>query len=128
MSAPIPADAESVRRAAALLRAGDVVAIPTETVYGLAADAANATAVERIFAIKGRPADHPLIVHLIDAAAIDDWAIEVPEEARVLAEACWPGPLTIVLRRAPHVLDAVTGGLDTVALDRKSTRLNSSHT
>ena len=116
MSTPVPADAESVRRAAALLRDGEVVALPTETVYGLAADATNATAVERVFAIKGRPADHPLIVHLLDAEQIDAWAIEIPEEARVLAEACWPGALTIVLRRAPSVLDVVTGGLDTVAL------------
>ncbi len=116
MSVPVPADAASVRQAAALLRDGEVVALPTETVYGLAADATNATAVERIFAIKGRPADHPLIVHLLDADALDAWAIEIPEEARVLAGAGWPGPLTIVLRRAPSVLDVVTGGLDTVAL------------
>ena len=116
MSTPIPADAESVRLSATRLRDGAVVALPTETVYGLAADAANAAAVERIFAIKGRPADHPLIVHVLDAEQIDAWAIEVPEEARVLAEACWPGALTLVLRRAPSVLDQVTGGLDTVAL------------
>lgn len=116
MSVPVPADAASVRQAAALLRDGEVVALPTETVYGLAADATNATAVERVFAIKGRPADHPLIVHLLDADALDDWAVEIPEEARMLAGACWPGPLTIVLRRAPTVLDAVTGGLDTVAV------------
>lgn len=116
MSTPIPADAESVRLAATRLRDGAVVALPTETVYGLAADATNAAAVERIFAIKGRPADHPLIVHVLDAEQIDAWAIEVPEEARVLAEACWPGALTLVLRRAPSVLDVVTGGLDTVAL------------
>lgn len=116
MSVPVPADAASVRQAAALLRDGEVVALPTETVYGLAADATNATAVERVFAIKGRPADHPLIVHLLDADALDDWAVEIPEEARMLAGACWPGPLTIVLRRASTVLDAVTGGLDTVAV------------
>jgi len=116
VSVPVPADAASVRQAAALLRDGEVVALPTETVYGLAADATNATAVERVFAIKGRPADHPLIVHLLDADALDDWAVEIPEEARMLAGACWPGPLTIVLRRAPTVLDAVTGGLDTVAV------------
>ena len=116
MSVPVPADAASVRQVAALLHDGEVVALPTETVYGLAADATNAAAVERVFAIKGRPADHPLIVHLLDADALDDWAVEIPEEARVLAGACWPGPLTIVLRRAPTVLDAVTGGLDTVAV------------
>jgi L-threonylcarbamoyladenylate synthase len=116
VSAPIPADAESVRRAAALLRDGEVVALPTETVYGLAVDATDAAAVERVFAIKGRPADHPVIVHLLDAEQLDEWAVEIPEEARVLTDACWPGALTIVLRRAPGVLDVVTGGLDTVAL------------
>ncbi|MFM7618048.1 MAG: L-threonylcarbamoyladenylate synthase [Actinomycetes bacterium] len=116
MSAPVPADAESVRLAAARLREGGVVALPTETVYGLAADASNRAAVERIFAIKGRPTDHPVIVHVLDADALDAWAVEIPDEARVLAASCWPGPLTLVLRRAPGVLDAVTGGLDTVAV------------
>ena len=116
MSAPVVADAASVRRAAELLRAGEVVALPTETVYGLGADATNPDAVRRVFAVKGRPADHPLIVHLLDAGAIDDWAVEVPDEARALADACWPGPLTLVLRRSERASDAVTGGLDTVAL------------
>ncbi|SFN22806.1 L-threonylcarbamoyladenylate synthase [Formivibrio citricus] len=99
-----------------LLRAGALVAIPTETVYGLAADAANPQAVARIFAAKGRPSDHPVIVHIAGAAQIDDWAREVPEVARKLAAAFWPGPLTLILKRQPHVPDAVTGGQDTVGL------------
>lgn len=99
------------------LRAGGLVAIPTETVYGLGADAEHAEAVARIFAVKGRPRDHPLIVHLPDAASLDDgWAVAVPAAARVLAATCWPGPLTLLLRRGPRVIDAVTGGRDTVGL------------
>jgi L-threonylcarbamoyladenylate synthase len=103
-------------RAAAAIRRGGVVAMPTETVYGLAADATNAAAVVRIFEIKGRPADHPLIVHLADAGQLDDWAAVVPEPARLLADAAWPGPLTIIVPRAEGVLDEVTGGRDTVGL------------
>lgn len=90
--------------------------LPTETVYGLGADAANEAAVRRIFAAKGRPADHPLIVHVAAADRIDAWAEGIPETARTLAAAFWPGPLTLVLRRRPAVLPAVTGGLPTVAL------------
>jgi L-threonylcarbamoyladenylate synthase len=103
-------------RAAELLRAGELVAFPTETVYGLGADAANAAAVARIFAVKGRPADHPLIVHLPSHDHIDAFARDVPDAAFELAEAFWPGPLTLILKRAPHVIDAVTGGQDTVGL------------
>jgi L-threonylcarbamoyladenylate synthase len=99
-----------------LLRAGRLVAFPTETVYGLGADASNPDAVARIFAAKGRPAHHPLIVHLAAADAIDAWAIDIPPLARTLAAACWPGPLTLVLRRSARVPDAVTGGLATVGL------------
>jgi L-threonylcarbamoyladenylate synthase len=93
-----------------------LVAFPTETVYGLGADASNPDAVARIFAVKGRPADHPLIVHLADAVQIANWAREVPEAARRLARRFWPGPLTLILRRAQGVSDAVTGGQETVAL------------
>ena len=107
---------EAVAEAAACLRAGGVVAFPTETVYGLGADALNVEAVRRVFAIKGRPADHPLIVHLATAEAMSDWAARVPAAARELAHAFWPGPLTLVLPRQPHVPDAVTGGQDSVAL------------
>jgi L-threonylcarbamoyladenylate synthase len=105
-----------ILRAVDVLRRGGVVAMPTETVYGLAADARNADAVARVFAIKGRPADHPLIVHIGAAAQMADWARDIPESAWRLAEAFWPGALTLVLPRAPGVCDAVTGGLDTVAL------------
>jgi L-threonylcarbamoyladenylate synthase len=106
----------AVARATEVLRRGGLVAIPTETVYGLAADASNEAAVRRIFAVKGRPADHPLIVHVADARQIDDWAVEVPETARVLARAFWPGPLTLLLPRGPRVLDVVTGGRPTIGL------------
>lgn len=102
--------------ALAALRAGGLVAIPTETVYGLAADAADPQAVARIFAAKGRPADHPLIVHIAAAELLPRWAAEVSPAAATLAEACWPGPLTLVVRRAPHVIDAVTGGHSTVGV------------
>jgi L-threonylcarbamoyladenylate synthase len=105
-----------VERAAAAVLAGGLVAMPTETVYGLAADATDPDAVARIFEVKGRPADHPLIVHLASADLLDSWASEVPEAARLLADAAWPGPLTVIVPRAPGVLDAVTGGHDTVGL------------
>ena len=105
-----------IERAAALLRAGELVAFPTETVYGLGADARNPAAVARIFAAKGRPPTHPLIVHVSDLRAATRWVAEMPESARRLAAAFWPGPLTLVLPRAGSVLDAVTGGQPTVAL------------
>jgi len=99
------------------LLGGGLVAMPTETVYGLGGDAEDPEAVARIYAAKGRPADHPLIVHLADAALVDDgWAVEVPGWARLVAAACWPGPLTLVLRRGPRAGDHVTGGQDTVGL------------
>lgn len=107
---------EEIARAAALLRAGELVAFPTETVYGLGADAANPQAVARIFAAKGRPADHPLIVHLPDAGHVDRWARDIPPVAHALAERFWPGPLTLILRRQPNVIDAITGGQPTVGL------------
>ena len=105
-----------VDEAVAALRDGGVVAFPTETVYGLGARAGDADAVRRVFAIKGRPADHPLIVHLASATWLPIWAAEVPETADALASVLWPGPLTVLVRRAAHVLDVVTGGLDTVGL------------
>ncbi|RLJ62151.1 L-threonylcarbamoyladenylate synthase [Sulfurisoma sediminicola] len=108
--------AADIARAAALLRAGELVAFPTETVYGLGADAANPQAVAKIFAAKGRPQDHPLIVHLADAPQLDAWARDIPEAARKLAAAFWPGPLTLILKRRPGVSDAITGGQDSVGL------------
>jgi L-threonylcarbamoyladenylate synthase len=105
-----------VDRAAEAIRAGGLVAIPTETVYGLAADAHNAAAVRRIFDVKGRPGDHPLIVHLASAAEVDDWARDVSGAARRLIDAAWPGPLTVIVPRTARALDEVTGGRDTVGL------------
>ena len=109
-------DDSELSRAVAVLRAGGLVAFPTETVYGLGADAANPAAVRSIFEAKGRPAAHPVIVHLADAVQLANWAREVPEAARRLARKFWPGPLTVILRRASAVSDVVTGGQDTVAV------------
>lgn len=105
-----------IQQAAELLAAGELVAMPTETVYGLAADARNPVAVAKIFAAKGRPADHPLIVHIGAIDQLEQWARDIPAEARVLAEKYWPGPLTLILKRQPNVPDAVTGGQDTVGI------------
>jgi L-threonylcarbamoyladenylate synthase len=107
---------DAVARAARHLRDGELVAFPTETVYGLGADAANADAVRRIFTAKRRPADHPLIVHIPDGTHVPRWARDVPPDAQALAEAFWPGPLTLILPRAPQVSDAITGGQDGVGL------------
>lgn len=107
---------EALAQAVRLLRAGSLVAFPTETVYGLGADAANPLAVAAIFRAKGRPADHPVIVHVQGSEALKRWAREVPEAARRLAARFWPGPLTLILPRAAGVPDAVTGGQDTVGL------------
>ena len=115
MTIVAPTDIQ-IERAARVLREGGLVAFPTETVYGLGADASNASALARIFAVKGRPASHPLIVHLAGAHALSEWARDVPDVARQLAERFWPGPLTMILVRAPGVLDAVTGGQDSVGL------------
>jgi L-threonylcarbamoyladenylate synthase len=103
-------------RAVDVLRGGGLVAFPTETVYGLGADASNDAAVARIFAAKGRPRAHPLIVHLAAGARLDDWAVDVPEAAHRLARAAWPGPLTMILQKGPRVAPAVTGGSATVGL------------
>lgn len=112
----LPATPENVARAAGILQAGGLVAFPTETVYGLGASACDPAAVARVFAAKGRPADHPLIVHLAAAEDLGRWAQAVPEAAWRLARAFWPGPLTLVLPRGAGVLAAVTGGQDSVAL------------
>ncbi len=112
----VPATPEALAEAARLLRAGELVAFPTETVYGLGADAGNPAAVRRIFAAKGRPVTHPVIVHLPDATHLERWARRVPAGARALAEAFWPGPLTLILPRCEQVHDTVTGGQDSVGL------------
>jgi L-threonylcarbamoyladenylate synthase len=107
---------DDIALAAQALAAGGVVAIPTETVYGLGAIATNGDAVERVYEIKGRPRNHPLIVHIASASQLDEWAADVPAWARTLADSLWPGPMTLVLPRSPHVADSVTGGLPTVAI------------
>ena len=105
-----------VGEAARRLAAGEAIAFPTETVYGLGADATNPDAVARIYALKERPKDHPLIVHVAAADSLEDWARDIPPAARTLAARFWPGPLTMVLRKSARVLAAVTGGQGTVGL------------
>jgi len=102
--------------AAQRLIAGDLVAFPTETVYGLGADASNSAAVARIYSVKGRPNDHPLIVHIASKDRMGDWAREVPEYAIALARKFWPGPITLVLKRSELAGDFATGGQDTVGV------------
>jgi L-threonylcarbamoyladenylate synthase len=108
--------ASALADAAANLLAGGLVAFPTETVYGLGADASNADAVARIYSVKGRPADHPLIVHIASMAGLGDWANEVPGYAISLALDFWPGPMTLVVKRSGLAGDFVTGGQDTVGV------------
>jgi len=105
-----------IAEAADVLRRGGLVAFPTETVYGLGADASSPAAIARIYAAKGRPSDHPVIVHLAPGADLTRWAEDVPAAARTLAARFWPGPLTIILRRGPAIAAAVGGGGDTVGL------------
>jgi L-threonylcarbamoyladenylate synthase len=108
--------ADSIREAAAALKAGHLVAFPTETVYGLGGDARNPDAVKRIYEVKGRPSDHPLIVHISSMNQLDKWAKEIPEYAINLARAFWPGPVTLILKRKDIVKNFITGGQDTVGL------------
>ena len=103
-------------KAVAILKRGGLVAFPTETVYGLGADASNPAALGRLYSAKGRPADHPVIVHIAGMPQLVQWAREITPVAIKLARRFWPGPLTIVLKRAPGVIDAVTGGQDTVGI------------
>lgn len=105
-----------ITKAVSILRAGGLVAFPTETVYGLGADAANATAVDSIFRVKERPSQHPLIVHISSTEQLGDWAINISPQAWQLARAFWPGPLTLVLKKHPGVLENVTGGQETVGI------------
>ena len=109
-------DAAAMGDAAGVLLAGGLVAFPTETVYGLGADASNEMAVARIYSVKGRPADHPLIVHVASMDGLGDWARDVPAYAISLARDFWPGPMTLVVRRSDLAGDFVTGGQDTVGL------------
>lgn len=113
---PVIADAEAINRAADLLRQGRLVAFPTETVYGLGANASDSDAVDRIFKAKGRPTNHPLIVHIANIDNLYDWSSTVPDAALMIAERFWPGPLAMILNKKPEVPFAVTGGQQTVGL------------
>ncbi|MGY8526108.1 L-threonylcarbamoyladenylate synthase [Paracidovorax citrulli] len=108
--------AAELDHAARLLESGELVAFPTETVYGLGADAENPEAVAKIFAAKGRPSNHPIIVHVVEGADIGHWTDDVPEAAQKLIDAFWPGPLTLILKRAAHIPAAVAGGQDSIGL------------
>ena len=112
---PVATDAD-ITRAVEALRRGGLVAFPTETVYGLGADATNVDSIARLYEVKGRPRSHPVIVHIGARELLADWGADVSTSVHRLAEALWPGPLTIVVRRAAHVPDAVTGGGDTVGV------------
>lgn len=109
-------DHRVVEEAGRLIAAGELVAFPTETVYGLGADALNPGAAAKIYAAKGRPSDNPLIVHIADFSDLERLAERIPPQARLLADAFWPGPLTVIVQKRPEVPDATTGGMDTVAV------------
>jgi len=110
------ADRAQIVKASSVLKSGGLVALPTETVYGLGADALNEAAVRKVFDVKGRPSSHPLIVHIGKNAKLEDWAADVPPQAKRLAAAFWPGPLTLILKKHPRVPPVVTGGQETIAL------------
>ena len=107
---------QSIKKAAKALKDGHLVAFPTETVYGLGSDASNPTSVARVYEVKGRPTDHPLIVHISSISQLDSWVVEVPEYALNLARNFWPGPMTLILRRSPLAKDYITGGQNLVGL------------
>lgn len=109
-------NASQIDEAVALLRSGEIVALPTETVYGLAADCKNNVAIHKIFTAKDRPSDHPLIVHIDAFDKVNDWAEQIPENAQKLAESFWPGPLTMIFKKKNEVSNLITGCLNTVAL------------
>jgi L-threonylcarbamoyladenylate synthase len=113
---PAVTDPSDIQKAADVLRRGGLVAFPTETVYGLGADADNDQALKAIFRVKGRPETHPLIIHLSRTEQIRDWAVSIPDAARMLGERFWPGPLTLILRNAARVSRVATGGQETVGL------------
>jgi L-threonylcarbamoyladenylate synthase len=105
-----------IKRAAQALKAGHLVAFPTETVYGLGADAINEKAISRIYSVKGRPTDHPLIVHISSVNQLDKWAIDIPDYALKLAKEFWPGPMTLILKRSELAKDFITGGQESVGV------------
>ncbi len=111
-----PATTENIHRAAEKLRAGELVIFPTETVYGVGADARNPVAIAKIYKAKGRPQDHPVIVHLAKEADLSQWAAQWPPQAQKLVDAFWPGPLTLIVKRHPQIPATVSGGQDTIGL------------
>jgi L-threonylcarbamoyladenylate synthase len=113
ISNPTP---DEIKKAAKALKDGHLVAFPTETVYGLGADAANEKAVSRIYSVKGRPTDHPLIVHISSITQLEKWAIEIPDYAIKLAEEFWPGPMTLILKRSKLAKDFITGSQENVGV------------
>ncbi len=113
---PVSASDAEIAHAARRLLNGELAAFPTETVYGLGADAENPQAVARIYAAKGRPSNHPVIVHIAPDGDVSYWASHVPPEARLLIDAFWPGPLTLILKRAPNIVDTVSGGQDSIGI------------
>jgi L-threonylcarbamoyladenylate synthase len=116
LSQPQAISMTEIQQAARILKSGGLIAFPTETVYGLGADAENTDALAKLYAAKGRPVNHPVIVHLACKDQLVDWAKEIPKEALALADAFWPGPLTLILKKADKVPDAVTGGQSTVGI------------
>lgn len=116
LSPSASATAAEIAHAAQRMLDGELAAFPTETVYGLGADAENPQAVAKIYAAKGRPSNHPVIVHIAPQGDLSYWAAEVPQEARLLIDAFWPGPLTLILKRAPHIVDTVSGGQDSIGI------------
>jgi len=116
MKSIVTPDTNAIEKAVEVLKQGGLVAIPTETVYGLGADASNPDAIKKIFAAKGRPENHPLIVHIGNIEQLNDWALDIPDSAFRLAKQFWPGPLTLILKKRPEVPLEITGGQDTVGL------------
>jgi L-threonylcarbamoyladenylate synthase len=105
-----------IAKASQLLSDGELVAIPTETVYGLAADASNISAINKIFEVKKRPQTHPLILHLASVDQLSDWAIDIPRDVNILAKHFWPGPMSLLLKKHPHVLNEITGGSNKICI------------
>jgi L-threonylcarbamoyladenylate synthase len=112
----VASNSADIAAAVRLLEQGELVALPTETVYGLGADAENPQAIAKIYAAKGRPANHPVIVHVAAGADISYWVSDIPPQARQLIDAFWPGPLTLILKRAAHIPAAVSGGQDSIGV------------
>ena len=112
----LKSDGIDITKASQLLSDGELVAIPTETVYGLAADASNISAINKIFEVKNRPQTHPLILHLASVDQLNDWAIDIPSDVNILANHFWPGPMSLLLKKHPHVLNEITGGSNKICI------------